>query len=232
MINSDFVRLDMSIVAAFERIPTTIVADVAGRRGALDARVRSMTPGLRAAGTAFTVEVRPGDNLMIHAALMLAQPGDVLVVDGKADTSSALMGELMCAHAAASGIKAVVIDGAIRDTAVLREGALPVFAVGSNANGPTRTQAGCIGGVVSVGGVPVAPGDLVLCDDDGVVAVPRGIAASLIDAANAKISSEGRRMRDIDEGRVLYAWLEDALKAVGELPQDRSIADLMARFGR
>src|SRR5690606_32436381 len=96
MINSSYTRLDAAVVEAFRDIPTTIIADVAGRRGALDARVRSITPGLAAVGTAFTVEVRPGDNLMIHAALMLAQPGDILVVDGKADTTSALMGELMC----------------------------------------------------------------------------------------------------------------------------------------
>src|SRR5690606_7532242 len=165
VISSDFARLDAAVVAAFENVATTIIADVAGRRGGLDARIRSMTPGRRAVGTAFTVEVRPGDNLMIHAALMLAQPGDILVVDGKADTTSALMGELMCAHAAASGIRAVIIDGAIRDTATLRQGGMPVFAIGSNANGPTRTQGGRIGTPVSVGGVSISAGDLIACDD-------------------------------------------------------------------
>src|SRR5690606_41820567 len=96
-----FARLDGAVVAAFEYVAATLIAGVAGRRGRLDARIRSMTPGRRAVGTAFTVEVRPGDNLMIHAALMLAQPGDILIVDGKADTTSALMGELMCEHAMA-----------------------------------------------------------------------------------------------------------------------------------
>lgn len=232
MINHDFERLEASVVEAFSQIPTTIVADVAGRRGALDARVRSMTPGLSAVGTAFTVEVRPGDNLMIHAALMLAQPGDILVVDGKGDTSAALMGELMCAHALVTGIRAVVIDGVIRDVTTLRQGQMPVFALGSNSNGPTRTQGGRIGLPVSVGGVAVAAGDLVMCDDDGVVVVPRLEAPDLLEAARAKQASEARRMTDINEGRVLYGWLEGALKAAGELSSESGIAALMTRFGR
>lgn len=232
MINNNYRRLEASIVAAFEHIPTTIVADVAGRRGALDARIRSITPGLRATGTAFTIEVRPGDNLMIHAALMLAQPGDILVVDGKADTSSALMGELMCAHAAASGIRAVVIDGAVRDIAALRQGSMPVYAIGTNANGPTRTQGGRIGMPVSVGGVCILPGDLIVCDDDGVVTVSQIEASGILDAAQAKISAEARRMNDIQEGRLLYGWLEDALKAAGELSRDSRITEIMADFKR
>src|SRR5690606_8323606 len=208
MINSDFERLDAATLAAYSDIPATIVADVAGRRGALDARVRSMVPGLGAVGTAFTVEVRPGDNLMIHAALMLARPGDILVVDGKADTTSALMGELMCAHAAAAGIAAVVIDGVVRDSATLREGCFPGFATGVSANGTTRTQGGRIGCPVSVGNVSVAAGDLVVCDDDGVVIVPRREAAGLLNAAQAKIAAEAVRLNDIQEGRLLYGWLE------------------------
>lgn len=232
MISHEIERLDPSVVDAFRHISPTIVADVAGRRGALDARVRTMTPGLSAVGTAVTVEVRPGDNLMIHAALMLAGPGDILVVDGKGDTSAALMGELMCAHAQVAGIRAVVLDGAVRDVKALRQGSLPVFAVGSNPNGPTRTQGGRIGLPVSVGGVTVAAGDLVMCDDDGVVAVPRQEAAGLLQAARAKQESEARRMADIQEGRVLYGWLEGALKSAGELSEDSDIATLMARFGR
>lgn len=230
MINSDFERLDAATVAAYSDIPTTIVADVAGRRGALDARVRSMVPGLSAVGTAFTVEVRPGDNLMIHAALMLARPGDILVVDGKTDSTSALMGELMCAHAAAAGIAAVVIDGVVRDSATLREGQFPVFAAGVNANGPTRTQGGRIGYPVSVGGVSAAAGDLVVCDDDGVVIVPRQDAAGLLTAAQAKIAAEALRFSDIQEGRLLYGWLEGALKTAGELPPEDTIAGLIKRF--
>lgn|SRR5690606_14051979 len=232
MINHEIERLDSSVVEAFRHISPTIVADVAGRRGALDARVRTMTPGRYALGTAFTVEVRPGDNLMIHAALMLAGPGDILVVDGKGDTTAALMGELMCAHAQVTGIRAVVLDGAVRDVKALRQGSLPVFAVGSNPNGPTRTQGGRIGLPVSVGGVTVSAGDLVMCDDDGVVAVPKKEAAGLLQAARAKQESEACRMTDIQEGRLLYSWLEGALKSAGELPRDSDISTLMARFGR
>src|SRR5690554_2355681 len=151
MINSHYTRVDAAELSRSKDIPASIFADVAGRRGALDGRISALAPGMRLCGPAFTVEVRPGDNLMIHAALVLAQPGDVLVIDGKADTTSALMGELMCAHASAAGIAGIVIDGAIRDVATLRQGSMPTFACVSNPNGPTRTQGGRIGHTISAG---------------------------------------------------------------------------------
>lgn len=230
MINSHYTRVDTPELSRSKGIPASIFADVAGRRGALDGRIRSVAAGMRLCGPAFTVEVRPGDNLMIHAALVLAQPGDVLVIDGKADTTSALMGELMCAHASAAGIAGIVIDGAIRDVATLRQGSMPVFACVSNPNGPTRTQGGRIGHAISAGGVSVAAGDLVVGDDDGVVVVPREDVARVIDAAQEKMRAEERRMRDIAEGRLVYGWLEGALKTAGVLPAGTSLEDAAQQF--
>lgn len=230
MINSRYERVDESTLAACADLPASILADVCGRRGALDSRIRAMRPGLRLCGTAFTVDVRPGDNLMIHAALMLARPGDVLVVDGKGDTTSALMGELMCAHAVKAGLAGVVVDGAIRDVETLRTGALPVYACGSNPNGPTRTQGGRIGYPVSVGGVVVEPGDLVVGDDDGVVVVSRREASAMLEAARRKVEAEAQRMRDIENGQLLYGWLEGALHASGALPQGQSLDAMIQAF--
>ncbi|MBM3352047.1 MAG: RraA family protein, partial [Betaproteobacteria bacterium] len=109
-------RVPAKLVAAAKRFPAAILADVGGRRGTLGGRIQGLAKAMKVAGPAFTVEVRPGDNLMIHAALMLAKPGDVIVVDGKGDLSCALTGGLMAAHAKAAGIAGFVIDGAVRDT--------------------------------------------------------------------------------------------------------------------
>lgn len=230
MINSSFTRLAMPTLEACRDIPASILADVAGRRGALHGRIRAITRAPRLCGTAFTIEVRPGDNLMIHAALVLARPGDVLVIDGKADLSAALMGELMCTHAQAASLAGVVIDGAVRDVGTLRESAFPVYACGTSPNGPNRSQGGRIGYPVSVGGVAVNPGDLVVGDDDGVVVIPQSEVAALLPAAHKKMQTEAQRMKDIQEGRLIYGWLEGALKATGDLPADQTLLFLMDQF--
>lgn len=230
MINSHYTRVDKAALSRSADVPSSILADVQGRRGALDGRVRALAPGMRLCGPALTVEVRPGDNLMIHAALVLAQPGDVMVIDGKADTTSALMGELMCAHARAAQIAGIVVDGAVRDVAALRTGSMPVFACASNPNGPTRTQGGRIGHAISAGGVSIEPGDLVVGDDDGVVVVRRADVDTVLAAAQDKIASEQKRMQDIREGRLLYGWLEGALKTAGALPAGTSLADMVEEF--
>lgn len=230
MINSRFSRLAPSTLQACRDIPASIFADVAGRRGALHGRVHALTPSPKLCGTAFTVDVRPGDNLMIHAALVLARPGDVLVIDGKGDLSAALMGELMCAHAQAASLAGVVIDGAVRDIATLREGTFPVFACGTSPNGPNRSQSGRIGYPISVGGVSVSPGDLVVGDEDGVVVIPQEDVHALLPAAHKKMQTEEQRMHDIQEGRLIYSWLEAALKETGDLPAERSLSLLIEQF--
>lgn len=230
MINNIFTRVGKKQIEQASGVASSILADVAGRRGALDGRIKSLAPSMRLCGSAFTVEVRPGDNLMIHAALVLAQPGDVLVIDGKAGTTSALMGELMCAHAQAAGLAGVVIDGAVRDVRELRAGSFPVFACASNPNGPTRQLAGRIGHPISLGGVVVHPGDLVAGDDDGVVVVPAANLDQVLIDAEKKIDSEHKRMKDISEGRLIYGWLEGALKEAGALPRELSLQELIARF--
>ena len=130
--------------------------------------------------------MRAGDNLMIHAAMMMARPGDVLVVDGKADRSCALMGSIMMNACRKLGLAGVVLDAAVRDTEELRELGFPVYAVGANPNGPTKFVPGRINWPISCGGVAVQPGDLVVGDADGVVIVEREKAASLLDLAAKK----------------------------------------------
>ena len=212
----DFERVDADVVAQAAGFASSILADVAGRRGALHGRIAPLAPSMRFAGPALTVELRPGDNLMIHAALALARPGDVIVVDGKGDLSSALMGEIMSQQAVALGVVAVVIDGAVRDAEAIRALGLPMFAAGLNPNGPTKSVAGRLNHPVSVGGVTVRAGDLVVGDADGVTVVEREKAAALMPLAAEKVAAETRRIADIQSHKALRpAWLDGALRAAG-----------------
>jgi regulator of RNase E activity RraA len=149
---------------------------------------------------------------------MLAQPGDVLVIDGKADRSCALMGAIMMNQCKALGIAGVVIDAAVRDSEEIRAMDFPVFSVGTNPNGPTKLVPGRINWPVSVGGIAVHPGDLIVGDADGVVVVERDKAASLLDLASRKLAEETRRIDAIRKREQLRpAWLDGALRAAGVL---------------
>ena len=213
----NFPRVDADIVRRAADLQPAILADVAGRRGALSGRIRPLDPGMRVAGTAFTVEVRPGDNLMIHAAIALARPGDVLVIDGKGDLSAALMGTIMMTACRKLGIAGVVMDGAARDTIEIIEMGYPVFAAGTNPNGPTKNVPGRIGHPVSVGGVTVNPGDFIIGDADGVVVVEREKIEGLLPAAEKKVRDEAARIAAIESGDTEAKWLAQALRTAGVL---------------
>ena len=219
-----FERVDAHVVAQAAPYPSSIFADVAGRRGALHGRISPLAPTMKFAGPALTVEVRPGDNLMIHAALALAQPGDVIVVDGKGDLSCALMGEIMCQQAVALGVAAVVIDGAVRDSEALCALGFPMFAAGLNPNGPTKSVPGRVNHPISVGGVTVRPGDLVVGDADGVTVIEREKAAAMLPLAAEKVAAETRRIADIKSRKALRpSWLDGALRAAGVLKEGETL---------
>ena len=220
----DFERVAADIVEQAAKFPSSIFADVAGRRGALHGRISPLAPSMRLAGPAVTVEVRPGDNLMIHAALALAKPGDVIVVDGKGDLSSALMGEIMCQQAAALGIAGVVIDGAVRDSEAIRELGLPMYAAGLNPNGPTKFVPGRLNHPISIGGVTVHPGDLVVGDADGVTVIERAKAAAMLPLAAEKVEMETKRIADIKSRKALRpGWLDGALRAAGVIQEGETL---------
>lgn len=220
----DIVRVDPAVVAEAGKYPASILADVAGRRGALSGRIAPLTPSMRFAGCAITVEVRPGDNLMIHAALALAQPGDVIVVDGKGDVSCALIGEIIVRQCIASGVAAVVIDGAVRDSQAIRALGLPVYAAGCNPNGPTKCVPGRVNHPISVGGVSVRGGDLLVGDADGVTVIERAQAPAMLPLAAEKLAAESRRISDIESRRQLRPdWLDGALRAAGVIREGQTL---------
>lgn len=223
LIRRDFERVAPEIVKAAAKFPPCIFADVAGRRGALDGRIRALAPSMKLCGPAFTVEVRPGDNLMLHAAFNLAKPGDIVVVDGKGDTTSALTGALMMNQAKMAGLGGLVVDAAVRDVEEIRELGFPVFSVGANPNGPTKFIPGRINFPISCGGVAVNPGDLIVGDADGVVAIPRQEAAALVDLAEKKSADEAKRLQSIRAGKLKPAWLDAALRAAGVLGEGETL---------
>ncbi|MGZ5085764.1 MAG: RraA family protein [Usitatibacter sp.] len=223
-IRRDFERVPADVVKRASAYAASILADVAGRRGTLDARIQPLTRSMRMAGPAFTIEVRPGDNLMIHAAISMAKPGDVLVVDGKADRTCALRGSIMINACAKLGFAGVVLDAAHRDTEELIELGFPVYSIGSNPNGPTKFVPGRINWPVSCGGIAIQPGDLVVGDADGVVVVEREKAASLLDAAAKKVADERARLADIAAGKNLTPkWLEGSLRAAGVIKDGETL---------
>jgi 4-hydroxy-4-methyl-2-oxoglutarate aldolase len=219
----DFPRVSADIVAKAATFQPAILSDVAGRRGAMHGRIKALRPHMKLAGPAFTIEVRPGDNLMIHAALALAKPGDVLVIDGKADQTCALMGAIMMTAAKQLKLGGVVLDAAVRDTLELEELDFPVFSVGTNPNGPTKNIPGRIGHPISCGGVTVCAGDFVTADADGVMVVERDKIESLLTQAEHKVGAEASRIAQIKQGKVAASWLNDSLINAGVLKIGESL---------
>jgi 4-hydroxy-4-methyl-2-oxoglutarate aldolase len=223
-IRRDFQRVPSDTVKKASEIQPAIFADVAGRRGALHARIRALAPTMKVCGPAFTIEVRPGDNLMIHAGMAIAKPGDVLVIDGKGDQTSALMGTIMMTACRQIGIAGVVMDGPVRDSAEIIEMGYPVFSAGTNPNGPTKFVPGRIGHPISVGGVAVNPGDLIVGDADGIVVIEREKVEALLPLATKKAADETKRIASIKRNEALRPpWLEGALRAAGVLKEGEAL---------
>jgi len=220
----DIERVSAEVAKKAATYPSSILADVAGRRGALNGRIAPLAPSMRFSGPAITVEVRPGDNLMIHAAMAIAKPGDVIVVDGRGDLTSALMGEIMSQQCVALGVAGVVIDGAVRDCEAIRELGFPMYAAGLNPNGPTKFVPGRLNHPISIGGVTVNPGDLVVGDADGVTVIERDKAEAMLPLAAEKVAMETKRIADIRSRKALRpAWLDGALRAAGVIKEGETL---------
>lgn len=186
-------RLPAALVDAFRSIPVAVAADCMGRSvGAMGLHGYHENLATVLCGPAVTVRVRPGDNLMIHKALMLVQPGDVLVIDGGGDLTQALMGGLMRTTCLVRQLGGLVIDGAVRDRLEWAEGGLPVFARGHTHRGPSKEGPGEINVPIACAGLAVLPGDLVLGDADGVIAIPAADAATVLERAHLHLEKEAR----------------------------------------
>lgn len=210
-INTDFPRTERSLVERARAVPVAVVGDVANRLQAFTAGFTQYGGRKKFAGPALTVRVRPGDNLFLHKALDLAQPGDVVVVDAGGALNTAIIGAMMSSYAKSRGIEAMVIDGAIRDVGELAHMDFAVVARGATPNGPFKTGPGEIGYPVACGGVSIAPGDLLIGDEDGVLLVPREEVARILGPAEDKYKTEQAWEGEIAQGKWDRRWVDEAL---------------------
>lgn len=207
-------RPAQALLDAFRGIPVANISDCMNRIfSATD--LHAMHAGGQMIGVALTVRVAPGDNLMVHKAIDIAQPGDVILVDAAGELTHAIIGEIMSHHAASRGVAGMVIDGAIRDSAVLAEKSFPVYAKGVTHRGPYKNGPGEINVPISIGGMVVMPGDIIIGDEDGVLAIRPEEAEALAAAARKKEKDEAATMKAIDAGTVNRAWVDKALRDAG-----------------
>lgn len=204
-------RVPGSVAKRFAEIDVATAHEALGKRGAMDAAIKPIYAGMRVCGTALTVRSQPGDNLMLHKAIDIVSPGEVLVVD-IGGWQGGPWGDLMSVMAQARGCDGLVIDGYVRDGETIRAHGFKVFARGLSVNGTYKENLGLINHPISCGGVIVEPGDLVLGDDDGVCVVPKAEATTVLEQATARLEDEGRSRERFARGETL--WDLGGLQAV------------------
>ena len=216
-IRADFERPDPEVVAGFAEFETPAISDLMNRMYTLPTQIRTMTgPGLRILGPACTVKVYPGDNLMVHKSLDIAAPGDVVVVDAGGSTMTAVLGDLVSTKARHRGIQGFIVDGLIRDLpAILALGDFPVFARGVTPIGPLHRGPGELNFPVSMGGVVVHPGDVIVGDLNGVVAIPREIAPDLLARLRKRAAAEADYLTAVAHGEFTNSWVDRILDEGG-----------------
>ena len=206
-------QADPQVLAALREIPVSALSDNMHRNiGTVGLQPYHRPVRQTMAGTAVTARSRGGDNLTYLRALEFCRPGDVLLIDAGGDMHNAVVGGILTFYAATIGLAGVVIDGAIRDVAEIREREFPVYARGVTHRGPYKDGPGEINVTISVGGMVVNPGDIVVGDQDGLLAIPQEGVGELIDKARGVLAAEAETMRAMKEGRWNRAFI-DVLEA-------------------
>ena len=216
-IRSSIERPDAALVAGFGKFDTPAISDRMNRLYAMATGIRNVTDeSLSILGPACTVKVYPGDNLMVHKSLDVAQPGDVVVIDTSASAMTAVLGDLISTKARHRGIAGFVVDGLVRDLEDIRALAdFPVYARGTTPIGPLHRGPGEINYPVSVGGIVVFPGDIIVGDVNGVVVIPKGIASELLDRLSAVAAKESDYVAAVKEGDFSNDWVDTVLLDAG-----------------
>jgi RraA family protein len=206
-------------IQAFRGLPVANVSDCMARMTAAGPRLRPMHKKGYLIGSALTVKCRPGDNLMIHKALTMAQKGDVIVVDAGGDLTNALFGEIMTATAVAIGVAGIVLNGAVRDAEEIGQGEFPLYAAGVTHRGPYKDGPGEINVPIAIDGMVIQPGDLMLGDADGLLCVPYDSLQSVLEATLQKMDAEKKMLADIAAGKLDTAWIDATLRRIGCNPE-------------
>jgi RraA family protein len=208
-------RPDPRLVAELGKMVTPHLSDSMERLYAGGPQLRPMHKEGKLAGPAYTVKTTPGDNLLVHKALDHAQKGDVIVVDAGGICENAIIGELMMSRARQRGVAGIVIWGAIRDSAEIGAGTYPVYAAGVTHRGPYKNGPGEINVPINMGGMAVNPGDIIIGDADGLVAVPQSDAERILASAKSILEKETAAMKQILAGTVDRGWVDKSLKEKG-----------------
>ena len=208
-------RPPKKLVRALAAMVTAHLSDNMNRLYAGGAALRPMHRGGKLCGPAFTVKVAPGDNLMVHKAIDTAAPGDVIVVDAGGEVTHAIIGDIMSSLAEKRGVAGFVIYGAIRDAAEIGARRFPVYACGVTHRGPYKNGPGEINTAIALDGMVVHPGDIVVGDADGVVAVPQAHAEAILALARTQLAKETATLKDIAAGKADRRWVDELLRQRG-----------------
>lgn len=215
-IKTSFERLDAALMRQFADFDAPDVSDQLNRLYALAPAIQCLTGRTsKVVGPACTVKVHPADNLMVHASLDVARPGDVVVIDAGGTSANATLGNLVCAKAQHRGIAAFVIDGYVRDLPKIEPLGFPVWARGGTTTGPWHNGPGEINYPIQCGGIVVNPGDVVVADESGVVVVPRDDAEEVLARLRTFEGKNERYFAAIQKGEFSNKWVDDALAERG-----------------
>ncbi|KPI55555.1 MULTISPECIES: RraA family protein [Clostridioides] len=208
---------DKELVKRFSVLPAANVGDCMYRSSALSSEIKLMSsPQNKMCGVALTVKSRPGDNLMLHQALNIAQEGDIIILSNNGDRTQAIMGEIMYKYLADfKKVAGIVIDGPIRDIDVISKSNCPIYATGTTPGGPYKEGPGEVNVPISIGGIAVNPGDIILGDQDGVIVIPKNDAVDLIEKAEANAQQDHAKVLNASEGTANRDWVKETLEKKG-----------------
>lgn len=198
---SDFNRIDSKQLNKFSNAASANVSDCMGRLYSMDASIRPYGKTKRIFGQALTIKTAMADNLLFHKALLMAQPGDVIVADASGDLNHSLCGDIMYSYARSKNLGGFVVNGSIRDVDYLDDHEFPVYASGVTGRGPYKTGPGEINVDITCGGQVVHPGDIIIGDEDGIVVLPPEHAEEVYEKLETLVKNEERNKSLIDEGK-------------------------------
>lgn len=208
-------KINEELVEKFRPLATSLLSDNMNRLHAIGHNLRPFHKEGKLVGSAFTVKTRPGDNLMVHKAIDIAKPGDVIIVEAGGDLTNAIIGEIMVTLASKRGIAGFVIDGAIRDSGPISRGTFPVYARGVTNRGPYKDGPGEINVPVSIEGMVVNPGDFIIGDEDGLVVISPKNAEQIINLAQQQQLKEKIVLQSIEDGSIDRKWIDETLRQKG-----------------
>lgn len=215
MIKTNFSRPPRDIIDGFVEFETADVSDALNRLYAMNGEIRNLSNDKELLGPALTVKLYPGDNLMIHKTLDIAQPGDVVVVDCSGAMTNAVFGDLVANKAKHRGIAGFIIDGLIRDVDGVRKTGLPVYARGVTPFGPLHRGPGEINTPVSCGGIVVNPGDIIKADATGIAVVPRDYGSEILSRLQASKERQAAYVAGVIRGEFSNDWVDEQLHSTG-----------------